>query len=123
MPRRNTPPNALDLASTNGCGLHALRKADLWRRELCAAGDVTINGNPVTKPNKTVRIGDIVSLPQGGWQHTVRVIALGARRGPASEARLLYEETAAALRLSTIASDWVPLLETGETEEMRSPLS
>jgi ribosome-associated heat shock protein Hsp15 len=84
---------------------------------LCAAGAVTINGTPVTKPNQAVRIGDIVIFPQGGWQHTVRVIALGARRGPASEARLLYEGTAA-LRLSTAASDWVPLLEAGENKEM-----
>ena len=58
-----------------------------------------------------------VNLPQGGWQRTVRVRALGVRRGPASEARLLYEEAAAALRLSAVPSDWIPLLDPGETEE------
>jgi ribosome-associated heat shock protein Hsp15 len=88
---------------------------------LCAAGAVTINGSAVTKPNQTVRVGDTVTLPQGGWQRTVRVLALGVRRGPASEARLLYEEAAAALRLSAVPSDWIPLLEAGETEEMRFP--
>jgi ribosome-associated heat shock protein Hsp15 len=88
---------------------------------LCAAGAVTINGSAVTKPNQTVRVGDTVILPQGGWQRTVRVLALGVRRGPASEARLLYEEAAAALRLSTVPSDWTPLLEAGETEDMRLP--
>ena len=90
---------------------------------LCAAGAVTINGNAVTKPHQAVRVGDIVILPQGGRQRTVRVLALGARRGPASEARLLYEEAAAALRLSAIPSDWVPLLDVGETEDTRPPLS
>jgi ribosome-associated heat shock protein Hsp15 len=84
---------------------------------LCMAGAVTINGNPVTKSNHPVRIGDIVRLPQGGWQRTVRVTALGVRRGPASEARGLYEEAAAALGLSTIASDWHPLLEAAEIDE------
>jgi ribosome-associated heat shock protein Hsp15 len=88
---------------------------------LCAAGAVTINGGAVTKPNHTVRVGDVVILPQGGWQRTVRVLALGMRRGPASEARLLYGEAAAALRLSTVPSEWVPLLDPGETENMGSP--
>jgi ribosome-associated heat shock protein Hsp15 len=77
---------------------------------LCAAGAVAINGIPVKKPNQSVRIGDVVVLPQGGWQHTVRVLALGGRRGPATEARLLYEEAAAALRLRDLAPDWEPLL-------------
>ena len=88
---------------------------------LCAAGAVTINGSAVTKPHQTVRVGDVVIFTQGGWQRTVRVLALGARRGPASEARLLYEEVAAALRLSAVPSDWVPLLDPGETENLRSP--
>lgn len=90
---------------------------------LCTAGTVTINGNPVTKSNQAVRIGDIVRLPQGCWQRTVRVAALAVRRGPASEARLLYEEAAVPVRLSTGASDWVPLLEAGEAGDMRSPIS
>ena len=90
---------------------------------LCTAGAVTINGGAVTKPHQPVRVGDIVALPLGGWQRTVRVLALGVRRGPASEARLLYEEAAAALRLSAVPSDWVPLLDTGETEDARPSLS
>jgi hypothetical protein len=49
-------------------------------------------------------------LPQGGWQRTVRVVALGVRRGPATEARTLYEEAAAASRLRDMAPAWAPLL-------------
>jgi ribosome-associated heat shock protein Hsp15 len=90
---------------------------------LCAAGAVTINGGTVTRPNQAVRVGDIVIVPQGGWRRTVRVCRLGVRRGPASEARLLYEEEAAPLRLSAVPSDWVPLLDPGEGEETRSPPS
>jgi len=33
-----------------------------------------------------------LTIPQGYNIVVVRVIALGARRGPATEARLLYEE-------------------------------
>jgi ribosome-associated heat shock protein Hsp15 len=77
---------------------------------LCAAGAVAVNGAPAKKPNQSVRIGDVVVLPQGGWQRTVRILALGARRGPATEARLLYEESAAALRLKDLMPGWEPLL-------------
>ena len=82
---------------------------------LCAAGAVAINGNTVTKPNQAVRVGDVVVVPQGGVQRTVRVLALGTRRGPASEARLLYEEAAPALRLPPGLADWVPLLQEADT--------
>jgi ribosome-associated heat shock protein Hsp15 len=77
---------------------------------LCAAGAVAINGVPVKKPNQSVRVGDLVVLPQGGWQLTVRVLSLGSRRGPATEARGLYEEAAAATRLRDLAPAWAPLL-------------
>jgi ribosome-associated heat shock protein Hsp15 len=77
---------------------------------LCAAGAVAINGIPVKKPNQSVRIGDLVVLPQGGWQRSVRVLALGVRRGPATEAQRLYEEAAVALRLRDLMPGWEPLL-------------
>ena len=77
---------------------------------LCAAGTVMINGTPVKKPNQTVRVGDLVVLPQGGWRLTVRVLRLGERRGPATEARTLYEEAAAAARLRDLVPEWAPLL-------------
>ncbi len=84
---------------------------------LCAAGAVTLNGAAVGKANQAVRVGDIVMLPQGGWQRTVRVAALGARRGPAAEARLLYEELAPALRLRDLRPEWLPLLDVDEPLE------
>jgi len=81
---------------------------------LCAAGAVTVNGSPVKKANHPVRMGDVVVLPQGGWQRTVRVVALGIRRGPAPEARLLYEEAAVSVRLADLAPAWMPLLASDE---------
>jgi ribosome-associated heat shock protein Hsp15 len=77
---------------------------------LCTAGVVAINGVAARKPNQTVRVGDVVVVPQGGWLRTVRVLALGVRRGPAAEARLLYAEEAVAARPDP-AADWVPLLD------------
>jgi ribosome-associated heat shock protein Hsp15 len=77
---------------------------------LCAAGAFAVNGMPVRKANHMVRIGDAIAVPQGAVCRTIRVLALGARRGPATEAQLLYEETAAPTRLSEFAPAWMPLL-------------
>lgn len=59
---------------------------------LCEGGGVTLNGRPVDKAARTVRPGDVVAFPAGPWLRTVRVLALGGRRGPAPEARTLYDE-------------------------------
>ncbi len=97
-----------------------LAKSRSLAARLCAAGAIRVNGAMVTKPNQTVRVGDLVVVPQGGVQRTVRVLALGVRRGPSSEARALYQETAAA-RLSDLAPIWVPLLD--EEDAAGLPLS
>ena len=38
--------------------------------------------------------GDVLTLSAGGTVRVIRVVALAQRRGPASEARLLYEDIA-----------------------------
>ncbi len=83
---------------------------------LCAAGTVALNDTPVTKRHQSVRVGDVVVIPHRGMQHTVRVLALGTRRGPASEARTLYEEAAPAALLPRGLPDWVPLLDETNAE-------
>lgn len=113
------PPRAFERAKTRldqWLWFARFVKSRSLAARLCAAGAVTLNGSAVTKPHQTVRVGDTVMVMQGGWRRTVRVRALGGRRGPASEARLLYEETAAASRQPAVPSDWVPLLDPGETD-------
>jgi ribosome-associated heat shock protein Hsp15 len=77
---------------------------------LCAGGAVVVNGVAVAKPNHMLRPGDVVTVPQGGWQRTVRVVALGTRRGPVPEARTLFEEEFAAPRRRDMEPVWEPLL-------------
>jgi len=77
---------------------------------LCAAGAVTINGVAIRKPNHMVHVGDAVIAPQGAYRRSLRVLALGSRRGPATEAQLLYVEIAAPVRLADLAPAWEPLL-------------
>jgi ribosome-associated heat shock protein Hsp15 len=45
---------------------------------------------PLDKPSRGVRCGDVLAFPQGTRWFAVRVEALGVRRGPAPEARMLY---------------------------------
>jgi ribosome-associated heat shock protein Hsp15 len=77
---------------------------------LCAAEAVTLNGVVVRKPNHMVRIGDAIAAPQGAYRHTVRIVALGSRRGPATEARMLYDVIGAPIRLADLTPAWEPLL-------------
>lgn len=71
---------------------------------------ITLNGVVVEKARHLVRVGDIIVVPRGVRSRTVRVKALGLRRGPSIEARLLYEETAAPVGMSYLDLPWRPLL-------------
>ncbi|HWY65415.1 MAG TPA: RNA-binding S4 domain-containing protein [Rhizomicrobium sp.] len=56
-----------------------------------AAGRVRLNGIKVDKPGHVVKPGDVITLGKGAQVVVVRVVALAERRGPATEARALYE--------------------------------
>jgi ribosome-associated heat shock protein Hsp15 len=57
-----------------------------------AEGHVRINRQPTDKPHARLRPGDVLTLPVAGGVRVIRVRALAGRRGPAPEARRLYEE-------------------------------
>ena len=56
-------------------------------------GRVKVNGAPA-KPSKDVKPGDELELRTGPVRLNVTVRGTAPRRGPASEAQLLYDETA-----------------------------
>ena len=58
-----------------------------------AGGKVEVGGERV-KPARLVRVGEEVRVRLGPYVHVVLVRAMGVRRGPASVAATLYEETA-----------------------------
>jgi ribosome-associated heat shock protein Hsp15 len=62
--------------------------------EAVEGGKVQVNGDR-PKRARPLQVGDEVGVRLGPYQHTITVRALSARRGPASEAAGLYEETAA----------------------------
>ncbi|MEX5410591.1 ribosome-associated heat shock protein Hsp15 [Atlantibacter hermannii] len=62
-------------------------------REMIEGGKVHYNGQR-TRPSKNVELNAEIVLRQGNDQRTVIVKAITDQRRPASEAVLLYEETA-----------------------------
>ena len=58
-----------------------------------SGGKIKLNGAP-TKPAREIKAGDRLDIFNGDTRWEVIVLALSEKRGPASEARLLYEETA-----------------------------
>jgi ribosome-associated heat shock protein Hsp15 len=60
-------------------------------QEAANSGIVRLNGLRVEKAGHGIKLGDVLTLPQGRQIVAVRVLAIGARRGPAKEAQTLYE--------------------------------
>ncbi len=75
---------------------------------LCAAGRVRINREVVSKTHAAVKPGDVLTFPQARRIRVVKVLALAARRGPAVEARTLYEDLAPAGAGTGAASSAAP---------------
>ncbi len=63
---------------------------------LIERGKVRINREKVYKTSTTVRPGDVLTLSLGPRVLSIEVLGIGSRRGPASEAALLYRDLASA---------------------------
>lgn len=62
--------------------------------DLVSARRIRLNDQVVGKTHQLVRPGDVLTLTGPREVKVLRVLALGERRGPAREARRLYEEIA-----------------------------
>jgi len=62
--------------------------------ELVDRGHCRVNGQKIKKPGHGILSGDVLTFPQGDTVRVIRVLALGERRGPASEAQELYADLA-----------------------------
>ncbi len=59
---------------------------------LCASGALRVSHTKVQKAHHPVKAGDVLTFPLGPHIRVIRILALGTRRGPAPEARTLYED-------------------------------
>lgn len=60
--------------------------------KVVSGGHVRVNSDKIDKPARNVGPGDVLTFAQGRDIRIVRIVALGTRRGPASEAQTLYED-------------------------------
>ncbi len=62
--------------------------------KLVSGGHVRVNGNRAGKPAQAVGPEDVLTFPQARQIRVVKILAIGERRGPATEAQALYEDLA-----------------------------
>ena len=60
--------------------------------KVASGGHVRVNANKVSKPSTAVVAGTVLTFPQGNQIRVIKIVELGTRRGPASEAQTLYED-------------------------------
>jgi len=61
-------------------------------REAISGGKVHLNGYRV-KPGRALKPGDSLRIQRGVEEYTIEVVGLSTRRGPATVAQALYQET------------------------------
>ena len=86
-----------------------LVKSRTLAQALIEAGHVRLDGKRVAKAAEEVRVGSVIALPLRGQVRVLRVLSLPARRGPAAEARICYEELGEAADLRTSRSKAHPI--------------
>lgn len=83
--------------------------------KLVVAGRVRINRDKAAQASDLVKPGDVLTITLDRSIHVWKVVAPGARRGPAEEARKLYEDISPAPvpKSEAVASAIAPLREAG----------
>ena len=56
------------------------------------SGRLRVNNKVIKKAHHNLRVGDILTFPKAGRVQVIKLLDLGLRRGPAPEARALYED-------------------------------
>ena len=62
---------------------------------LVSQGAVRVNRHKIAKPSHPVAPGDVLTLAVHGRVRVLMILEPGVRRGPAAQARLLYEDLTA----------------------------
>lgn len=55
-------------------------------------GRLRVNGDRISRASRLIRPDDVLTFPLGPHIRVIKIVALATRRGPAPEARQLYED-------------------------------
>jgi ribosome-associated heat shock protein Hsp15 len=108
MRRLETAPEAMSLRLDKWLWFARLAKTRSLAAKLCQDGKIAVGHTAAAKPHHPVRVGDAISF-DGPVRRRFIVRALGDRRGPAVEARLLYDEPEPPVRIA--AAPWTSLFD------------
>jgi ribosome-associated heat shock protein Hsp15 len=108
---KNETPSPATLRLDKWLWFARLARTRSLAARLCAESRVSIGGRDGVKPHQPVRIGDVVVVELPHQRRRLIVRALGERRGPPAEAKLLYEEPSPPVMLENAAPGWVSLFE------------
>ncbi len=67
-------------------------RADAQR--MVSSGRLRLDGETMAKPHRQVKAGDVLTFTKADDVRVIKIIAMAARRGPATEAATLYEDLA-----------------------------
>lgn len=67
----------------------------------CDEGKLRVSGQVTYKAHYSVRPGDVLTFPLGPHIRVIKILALAERRGPAPEARSLYEDLSCPVSLDS----------------------
>lgn len=88
----------------NDDGIGEGRRLDLWlwyarffksrtlATRFCQSGKLRVNGGIVKKAHHLLRVGDVLTFSKARDVQVIKVVDMGTRRGPATEAQTLYED-------------------------------
>lgn len=65
--------------------------------KVCRSGKVRVNSTRISKASAMIGVGDVLTFPKVNDIKVVQILALGERRGPATEAQTLYEDQSPAV--------------------------
>ena len=106
---RNETPSSTTLRLDKWLWFARLARTRSLAARLCAEGRVSIGGRDGVKPHHAVREGDVIVVELPHQRRRLIVRALGERRGPPAEAKLLYEEPTPPVAIESSAPSWVSL--------------
>jgi ribosome-associated heat shock protein Hsp15 len=67
-------------------------------QKLALSGHVRVNREKAASAHLLLKAGDVLTITGAGGIRILKVVSAGTRRGPAAEARLLYEDLSPASR-------------------------
>jgi ribosome-associated heat shock protein Hsp15 len=69
-----------------------ITKSRTLAQALIVRGKVRVNRIKIDKPSTLVKPGDVLTIVVGPGVRSLEILAIGSRRGPATEARLLLND-------------------------------